>query len=129
MTRVSIPLPPGWTERTEWDSRSADAVGRLALCRRAARAITYYPRWWLAPAWPLIMPLVMAHERGHAHGIPASGCLGGHRWCLMAEEAKGKDSWWGKAQMWPRQALRLGRLCPACETYISKAIKENRRGI
>lgn len=51
-----IPLPPGWTERTEWDSQAADSAGRLALCQRADRTITYYPRWWLALAWPLVRP-------------------------------------------------------------------------
>ena len=123
---VIPPLPPGWTERTEWDSRSADAVGRLALCRRADRTITYWPRWWLALFWPLIRLWVRGHERGHAWGVPASGCLAGRSDCLMSEEPGGRDSWVGKARLWPRQIMRLGRLCPACGAFISKRMSEER---
>ena len=129
MAPWSITLPPGWREDVRRDSHEADAVGRLGRCYRGARLLVYWPRWWMAPFWPLIRIWVRGHERGHAWGVPASGCLAGRRDCLMSEEAEGKDSWWGKAQMWPRQALRLGRPCPTCETYLSKAIKENRRGI
>lgn len=113
-----IPLPPNWDERTEWNSRSTDAVGRLGLCRRSKRLIEYYPRWWLAPIWPLVRPLVMAHERGHAHGIPKTGCLGGHRWCMMAEEQAGQDSWLGKARLWPAQLVAGLQFCEACRGRI-----------
>lgn len=41
----------------------------------------------------------------------------------MSEESDGRDSWAGKARLWPRQILRLGRPCPACEAYISKRMK------
>lgn len=120
-----LPLPPGWTEETLDGGRLGVSEGRFAWSARASRQIVYFRRWWMRPAWPFIWPFIRDHERGHAWGVPASGCLAGRSDCLMSEEAGG-DSWWGKIKLWPRQALRLGRPCPACAAFIEQRIKETK---
>ena len=66
------------------------------------------------------IPDVPRHERGHANGVPDTGCLGGHKWCIMAEEEGGVDSWLGKAKMWPSQLLAGVRFCPDCQERIDE---------
>ena len=119
----SVPLPAGWREDQEWNSLSPTSKGRFGFCFRGAHLILYWPRWWVAPLWPVIFFWVMGHERGHAWGIPKSGCLSGIRGCLMSEESSGQDSWFGKLKLLPFQLLRLGRLCPECEKFIQQKIK------
>ncbi len=120
----AMPLPSGWVESTLWGGHIGVSEGRFAWCARASKQIVYFPRWWLAPLWPLIRLWARGHERGHAWGVPASGCLAGRSDCLMSEEIGGRDSWVGKARLWPRQILRLGRPCPACEAYLKRQIGE-----
>ncbi|MGE4296930.1 MAG: hypothetical protein AB7E47_02780 [Desulfovibrionaceae bacterium] len=67
--------------------------------------------------------LALKHDSGHALGVPASGCLGGHKWCVMAEETQvgwPDGSWIGKAMLLPYQIVRgQGRYCPACTSKIT----------
>ena len=75
--------------------------------------------WALAPA--VVTILVVRHERGHANGIPASGCVGGHRWCCMAEEAMvgAPEGWSAKLRLLPHQVLLgWGRYCRGCRRIV-----------
>lgn len=114
-----ITLPSVWIENTEWDS--ARAGERLGVCSWRTKTITYFPRSWFALLWPFIKPLVMMHERGHANGVPETGCLGGHKWCMMAEEEGGVDSWKGKIKLWPAQVLHGLRFCDQCQAVIDSS--------
>ncbi|MGE4297515.1 MAG: hypothetical protein AB7E47_05745 [Desulfovibrionaceae bacterium] len=142
-------LPAGVREqwRVVWPW-SCEGQGLWAWWDGAA-TITYYVRLWiwllfvagvlqryltagdvLWSAWAFSAVLLLAtlfsvkHERGHALGIPASGCLGERKWCVMAEESLVgcKDgSWRGKAKLLPHQiVLGRGRYCPACAARISR---------
>ncbi|MGE4299818.1 MAG: hypothetical protein AB7E47_17505 [Desulfovibrionaceae bacterium] len=81
---------------------------------------------WAALAFVAFFVLVhimtMRHERGHMWRIPDKGCLGGHRWCVMAEEhlvGHADGSWRGKLKLLPYQlAWGWGRYCPACAAKI-----------
>ena len=109
-----IPLAPGWTEHIVWDSTDPKAKGRFAYYQ--GRQIVYLPRWWMTPTWSHILPLLQAHERGHSWGIKQ--CLGGHTWCLMAEESSGVDNIWEKFLMWPSQLGHGLQYCDDCLQFL-----------
>ena len=127
---ATLPLPPGWKVMTAWNSPSPAARGRWAWFDLGAQIIWLYPRWWAAPLWWLIRRYALRHETGHAWGIPAAGCPGGHRWCVMAEESLVgylDGSWKGKLKLlWFQLTDRRGRgrFCPECEKFIQDQLKQ-----
>ena len=124
-------LPEGWTIRTIWNPTLAKTGLRgfyWAYCFHEERVILLLPRWWVWPVWPLIRGYALAHEQGHAWGIPASGCLDGHPWCIMGEETMlgyPDGSWKGKALLLLRQLMprrRWGKFCLTCKAYLDARI-------
>lgn len=122
-----LPLPEGWTVKTVWNPTLAKTGLRgfyWGYCLRPERVILLLPRWWAWPAWPLIRFFALRHELGHAWGIPATGCLDGHPWCLMGEERMvgyPDGSWKGKALLLLRQLRprrRWGKFCLTCTAYL-----------
>ena len=89
-----------------------------------------YDRVWyaalvllLALLYLLVWYCIVKHERGHANGIPATGCVGRNKWCVMAEEwmVGHKDgSWLGKAKLLVHQVKGLGRYCGECKQVINR---------
>lgn len=142
MRLPGIPASPlGWRERVVWIWGRAPerAKGYLARTWLTARRTEYYVRiWTLAPLllgllWPWLGVLVafvwltaaccvVKHERGHQRGVPASGCVAGDTWCIMAEEPLvgcQDGSWRGKAKLFRHQAKGLGRYCAECKAVIN----------
>lgn len=124
---TTLPLPPGWRVETIWNPTLAKTGLRgfyWGYCFPGDRVILLLPRWWIVPLWHLIRGFVLRHELGHAWGIPAAGCLGRYRWCVMAEEhlvGESDGSGWGKAKLlWHQLTDRRGRgkFCLACRSYL-----------
>lgn len=79
-----IKLPEEYTEYTFWNLQKSSSKGVFARIWFKSKIIEYYPRWWMAPAWPLIRYYVTKHERSHAWGL--SKCLSDSKLCVMFED-------------------------------------------
>ena len=85
-----------------------------------------WPAWLalvviLAALYVLAWYMVVKHARGHANGVPASGCVGRHLWCVMAEEpmvGHRDGSWQGKVKLLVHQVKGLGRYCGECKKVV-----------
>jgi len=104
-----------WTKTKHWN-------GAFALFRAADRSIEIYEYPWV-PKW-FYRRFVIPHELGHYYGVPASGCLGKHLWCVMAEESQvgfTDGTFFGKLLLAPFQLLYgWGRYCKKCEQRIEE---------
>ena len=91
------------------------------FARYDGQQVTVYKYWWM-PQY-LYDRFVIPHEKGHLSGIPATGCLGRHLWCVMAEEhlVGFKDgTFLGKLILLPLQLIiGRGRYCIYCDKAIS----------
>jgi hypothetical protein len=141
-------LPAGWRIRLDWGS--THARGRYAYASTTDKLIALCPKWWLyAPGLALLLAkacglsgwwtvcgvallllqtaalyFALKHETGHAWGIPKSGCVGGNKRCVMAEETMlgyAEDSIIGKLRLLPGQIHNLGRFCDACKAKMAEA--------
>lgn len=109
-----------WQKTKNWN-------GAFAIYRHADRSITIFKYWWM-PAWAY-RRFVVPHELGHYYGIPASGCVAGRRWCVMAEETQvghRDGTAVGKLLLLPFQLLwGWGRYCRDCAAVIKSAELSN----
>lgn len=116
---MKLKLPNDWTEKTIWNPKPSETVsgrtqGVLAYYNRQKKIIEYYPRWWLAPIWFILYPLIRKHELGHVYGIKK--CLGKHKWCIMYED---EDSWSSKFFALLNLAYGRGKFCSDCKSYLN----------
>jgi len=110
-----IPLPSGWRETYRLNIRKiwSGCFANFDADRQVIRV--HLPKW--AMRGPLA--LVVEHERCHAWGIPASGCVAGDPDCLMFELVGNQDGWAEK-----RRAIRHNldwwnvRPCPKCRALL-----------
>jgi len=132
-------IKKGWKEKTVWNPKgklgqwAKGTFAKISLGEnnyREGYTIYYFPRTWYMLIWPIIKFFAKKHEICHMYGIPFSGCLGNHKWCIMAEEhmvGSSEKKWIGKIKLLffqmfhPKVLFRWGRLCPSCK----KVIKNN----
>ena len=91
--RAGITCPPAFKEVVIYNPTHDAAKGVLGRIIPHGLRIEYYPRWWYILAWPLIRLYVIRHERGHAWGIPMSGCVDANPRCVMWESPRHIDVW------------------------------------
>ena len=120
-----IPLPPGWTEKENYDietchGRTGYYVGSTKTIYLCSPRLSWLPGWLGRIARASVLRLTRKHERGHAHGI--KGCK--RPWCIMFEAFTWKATW--KDCRWERWLMAVCGLftffhfCKECRKHLRR---------